>query len=147
MAEYTQANRPISVTTPLGKDVLLLVGFTGHEAISQLFSFQLDLLAENGTDIPFDQLLGQKLTITVALPPVGQKEDLKRYFSGICNRASQGEQDATFTAYRMEVVPKFWLLTRRAQSRIFQSMTVPDILEKMLKEVLTEKDDLDVRIH
>jgi type VI secretion system secreted protein VgrG len=56
----------------------------------------------------------------------------KRYFSGICNRISQGERDENFTRYRMEVVPQFWLLTKRAQSRIFQQMTVPDILKKVL---------------
>jgi type VI secretion system secreted protein VgrG len=32
----------------------------------------------------------------------------------------------------MEIVPQFWLLTRRAQSRIFQHLTVPDILKKVL---------------
>lgn len=30
---YTQMHRPMEVITPLGKDVLLLVGFSGHEAI------------------------------------------------------------------------------------------------------------------
>ena len=33
----------------------------------------------------------------------------------------------------MDVVPQFWLLTRRAQSRIFQQLTVPDILKKVLQ--------------
>src|SRR5258708_35401727 len=127
MAEYTQANRPIAVATPLGEDAFLLTGFTGHEAISQLFGFQLDLLAENDTEIPFDQLLGQSVTIALALP-----DGDERYFNGICNRISQGERDTDFTAYRMEVVPQLWLLTRRAQSRIFQQLSVPDILKKVL---------------
>src|SRR5262249_22253965 len=34
---YTQEGRFMSVTTPLGKDVLLLDGFSGKEGISQLF--------------------------------------------------------------------------------------------------------------
>jgi type VI secretion system secreted protein VgrG len=41
---YTQAKRHIAISTPLGKDVLLLRGFHGSEAISQLFHFNLDLL-------------------------------------------------------------------------------------------------------
>lgn len=130
MAQFTQENRPIAVTTPLGEDVLLLVGFTGQEAISRLFSFQLDLLAENETQVNFDGLLGQPITITQVLP-----DEQERYFSGICNRVSQGGQDDTFTAYRLEIVPKFWLLTRRAQSRIFQQKSVPDILKAVLKEL------------
>jgi type VI secretion system secreted protein VgrG len=39
MPTYTQTDRPLIVTTPLGKDVLLLTGFRGHEGISELFSF------------------------------------------------------------------------------------------------------------
>jgi type VI secretion system secreted protein VgrG len=33
----------------------------------------------------------------------------------------------------MEIVPQFWLLSRKAQSRIFQRMNVPDILKKVLE--------------
>jgi type VI secretion system secreted protein VgrG len=127
MPTYTQANRPMTVTTPLGKDALFLVGFSGNEAISQLFSFQLDLLAENGKNIPFDQVLGQKVTVSLLLP--GNK---KRFFSGFSSRFSQGVRDNTFTQYRLEMVPQFWFLTRRAQSRIFQRLSVPDILKKVL---------------
>ena len=35
MSKYTQAHRPFAITTPLGKDVLLLAGFRGQEAVSQ----------------------------------------------------------------------------------------------------------------
>ena len=118
----------MEVTTPLGKDKLLLVGFTGQEAVSRLFSFQLDLLAENETDIAFDKLLGQKITVRLDL-----LERDKRYFSGICNRVSQGERDDVFTCYRMEIVPELWKTTKKAQSRIFQQMSVPDILKKVLE--------------
>lgn len=125
---YTQTSRALSVSTPLGKDTLLLAGFTGQEALSQLFSFQLDLMAENKTEIAFDKLLGQKVTIHLALPA-----DKQRHFSGICNRISQGLRDETFTRYQCEIVPQFWLLTKRAQSRVFQHMAVPDILKKVLE--------------
>lgn len=125
---YTQTSRALSVSTPLGKDTLLLTGFTGQEALSQLFSFQLDLMAENKTDIVFDKLLGQKVTIHLALP-----DEKQRHLSGICSRASQGLRDETFTRYQLEIVPQFWLLTKRAQSRIFQHQSVPDILKKILE--------------
>jgi type VI secretion system secreted protein VgrG len=125
---YTQENRVMEVTTPLGKDVLLLVGFTGHEAVSRLFSFEIDLIAENDKDIAFDKLLGQKISIRVSFP-----KDQKRFFSGICNRFSQGEQDEIFTHYRLEMVPELWKLTKKAQSRIFQHKSVPDILKKVLE--------------
>src|SRR6185503_20666378 len=81
MPTYTQQHRLLEITTPLGPDVLLLKGFSGFEAISQLFHFQLDLLAKKEDDVPFDKLLGQKITVRLTLP--SEKE---RYFSGIINK-------------------------------------------------------------
>jgi type VI secretion system secreted protein VgrG len=130
MPTYTQANRPMAVATPLGEDVLLLVGFSGREAVSSLFDFQLDLLAENGTDVAFDKLLGERVTVRLQL-----NDDQNRFFNGICNRVSQGQRDHEFTYYRMEMVPELWFLTRRAQSRIFQHLSVPDILKKVLTKL------------
>ncbi|HQU43979.1 MAG TPA: type VI secretion system tip protein TssI/VgrG [Pirellulales bacterium] len=124
---YSQANRPMSVTTPLGKDKLLLVGLSGSEALSRLFSFHLDLAAENKTEVEFEKLLGQKTSVQLALP-----NGESRYFSGICSRFSQAGRDAVFTAYRLEMVPQFWLLTHKAQSRTFQQKSVPDILKAVL---------------
>jgi len=128
MTTYLQADRPFTVTTPLERDALLLIGFSGQESISKLFSFQLDLIAENRTKILFDKLLGQKITINLKLP-----NGKKRYFNGICSRLSQGQRDTEFTFYRMEIVPQLWLLTRKVQSRIFQHISVPDILKKVLE--------------
>jgi type VI secretion system secreted protein VgrG len=129
-ATYTQANRPMSVTTPLGPDKLLLVGFSGSEAISRPFNFQLELEADNKNqqEIAFDKLLGQKITVQLA-----QADNKPRYFSGICSRFSQGERSTVFTAYRLEIVPQFWLLTHISQSRTFQQLAVPDILKQVLK--------------
>jgi type VI secretion system secreted protein VgrG len=131
MAEYVQADRPIAVFTPLGEDVLLLVGFTVREGLSQLFTFGLDCLAENTRAIAFDRILGQPVTVRLELP-----DDRKRYFSGICSRMTEGSRGEVFTQYRLEVVPRLWLLTQRTQSRIFQQKNVPDIL----REVLTGLD-------
>src|SRR5205807_2866765 len=85
-------------------------------------------LAKNSQEVAFDKLLGQQITVQLGLP--GKQ---KRYINGICNRVSQGARDEEFTEYRVDIVPQFWLLTRRAQSRIFQHLSVPDILKKVLE--------------
>ena len=133
--EYKQANRPMSVSTPLGPDKLLLVGFEGTEQISGLFSFRLDLIAPNvgAKEIKFDQVLGQELTVKMLMQAAdGSTTPEYRYFSGICHRFQQGDRDTVFTSFQAEIVPKFWLTTRVAQSRIFQQLSVPDILKKVL---------------
>jgi type VI secretion system secreted protein VgrG len=124
---YLQAARAMTVTTPLGQDALLLIGLSGHEAISQPFRFELDLAAEDRTRVVFEEVLGRKVTISLALP--GEK---KRFLSGICASLTQGMRGVDHTTFRMEIVPYFWLLTQHTRSRIFQNKTVIDILRTVL---------------
>jgi len=131
MPEYTQRNRSLQVTTPLGDNVLLVIGFHGTEQISHLYSFELSLIAANSTTIDFSKLMGNEITLSVAIPGEGGATDW-RYISGICACFSQGNRNEEFTSYYAEVVPKVWLLTRRAQCRIFQQKSVPDILKEVL---------------
>ena len=133
MPTYSQADRPMAVTTPLGPDVLLLQQFSGSELLSRLFRFQLGLLAESSTDIAFDQILGQSVTVTLQMP-----DGSSRYINGIVNAFCQGARVSSsmgadfLTLYQAEIVPQLWLLTRKAQSRIFQQIAVPDILKQVL---------------
>jgi type VI secretion system secreted protein VgrG len=127
MPAYTQGDRELTISTPLGKDMLLITALRGSEAISELFSFHLELLAELSTKIQFEKVVGQKATVEMCLP-TGEK----RYFDGIIKRLSQGKRDKDFVHYRAELVPKLWLLTKEVRCRIFQQMTVPDMLNKVL---------------
>ena len=127
--EYQQGTRPMTVSTPLGADKLLLVGFEGTEQVSGIYSFRLDMIATNtnAKDVKFDQMLGQELAVKMLM-----HEGEERFFRGICRRFEQGDRDQNFTSFRAEIVPQFWLTTRNAQSRIFQQISVPDILKKVL---------------
>jgi type VI secretion system secreted protein VgrG len=124
--DFTQANSPMKLTTPLGPDALLLTGLTVREGISQQFLIQAEAVATNDQDVVFDKLLGQKASVELLMP--GKKS---RYFHGIIVRVSQGGRDETLTSYRVEMAPQAWLLTRRWQSRIFQQLSVPDVLKKV----------------
>ena len=111
MANYTQANRPIAIHTPLGGEILLLTGVQGKEAISQLFNYHVDLIAESTNEIQFDRIIGQTATVELTLP-----YQEKRYFNGLVKRFSQGGRDEDFVYYRAELVPKLWLLTKKFRS-------------------------------
>ena len=120
---FTQENRLIAIDTPLGENALLLQGLMGNEGISRLFRFNLELLSTNNS-ISFDDIVGQNVTISVTLA-----DQTLRYFNGFVSRFAQSGADARFTHYQMEVVPWLWFLTRNADCRIFQNMTIPDIIE------------------
>ncbi|MBK6404703.1 MAG: type VI secretion system tip protein VgrG [Holophagales bacterium] len=126
MGEYKHQDRKLRVNTPLGPDELILTGFWGTEAISTLFAYRLEMLAENKTKVAFDAILGQKVTVYLALA-----DGSETYLNGLCVKLAQGGRNDLFTEYEAALVPEVWLLTRKAQSRIFQRMTVPEILREV----------------
>ncbi|HKA17963.1 MAG TPA: type VI secretion system tip protein TssI/VgrG, partial [Blastocatellia bacterium] len=136
MGEYTQANRLIRVETVLGKDVLLLQGFRGQESVSRLFHFDLYMHSENRS-IQIESIVGKKATIVIVLPD--RKE---RYINGLISSFSQagstplesGTNPKIFAHYQATLVPSLWMLTRTTDCRIFQDITVPDILAKIFEE-------------
>lgn len=128
MATYTQSERPLELTTPLGKDVLLLTRIKGHETISRLFHFDLEMLASAKAEVKFEKILGQAVTIRIDLT-----NGDKRYFNGIVTKFSQaGRSDRGFGRFRAEVSPSLWTLTKKIRSRIFQHLSVPEILHQVL---------------
>lgn len=119
----------MAVSTPLGEDVLLLRAFHGREAISQLFSFELELLSENDS-ISFDSLVGQRVDIRILLA-----DGTPRFWNGFVSRFSQSGRDQNLCVYQATVVPWLWFLTRKADCRIFQKKKVPDIIQQIFTEL------------
>ncbi|MDO8334621.1 MAG: type VI secretion system tip protein VgrG [Nitrosomonas sp.] len=129
-ADFIQKNRFISITTPLGPDKLLLRSFNGTEAISKVFTFQLELLSEDH-NIDINNILGQKVTVTINLP---EAQTGQRYFNGYINRFKQLPGIGRFARYQAEMVPWLWFLTRTTDCKIFQKEAVPDIVEKIFRQ-------------
>jgi type VI secretion system secreted protein VgrG len=129
MAErYLEENRFLYIKSSLGPDELLLESFTGEEAISHLFSFQLELWSENAA-IKFEDILGQAISFGV----IGPDGCEPRHINGIVTSFAQLPGTFRLSRYRATVAPKIWVLTRAQNLRIFQDKPVPDILKKVLQ--------------
>jgi len=139
MPSVAQAHRRIAISTPLGKDQLLLRGFSGSEAVSQLFHFDLDLLSENDS-IKFQDVVGKSVTLRTY-----DAAGAERPWNGFISRFSQGAQDRRLTAYRAQMVPWLWFLTRTSDCRIFQNLKVPDIIQKIFKDL--KFSDFELRLY
>ena len=125
----TQANRHVEFTSPLGKDVLLFHHMTAIEELGRLFQFKLNLLSEE-PKIKFKDILGQNVTIRLNLP-----DNQIRYFNGFVSHFRQKETTVDgLSVYSATVHPWLWFLTRTTNCRIFQEMTVPDIIKKVFKD-------------
>jgi type VI secretion system secreted protein VgrG len=130
MDQYTQDRSLIAVTTPLGKDVLLLTAFEGEEALSRPFSYRLEMLSAN-PNIAAKDIVGKSVTWMVR-----RTNREPRYFNGIvCRFAAGGTQIRGLRYYRAEVVPWLWFLGRTADCRIFQEKAAPNIIEQIFKDL------------
>jgi type VI secretion system secreted protein VgrG len=121
-------DRVMDIATPLGEGVLLFHGMRGHEELGRISEYHLDLLSDNG-EVDVDAILGKNVTIKLALP-----DDSTRYFNGFVTRFSQGQLHGRYYHYSATVHPWLWFLTRTADCRIFQEMTVPDIIKKVFAD-------------
>lgn len=125
----TQKDRQLAVHTPLGEDVLLLSSFTGHECISRLFCYSLEMLSEDHA-IAARDIVGKNVTFSVR-----RADGEPRYFNGFVSRFSAGDGETGLRRYTAEVVPWLWFLTQTADCRIFQNRTVPQIIERIFQDL------------
>ena len=87
MPDISQEQRLLSVSSPLGEDMLLLFGFNGIEAVSQPFRFELQLGSQQATIAPGD-LVGKPVSWRV-----GKADQEPRFFHGVVNRLYAGGMD------------------------------------------------------
>jgi len=120
---------PFSLTTPLPAADLRFESMSHSSGLSVLEEMQLNLLSEK-PDINPDKLLGHTVDLTVLLRDAGAK----RHFCGFVTRFSIGRHQGKFFGYQAVVRPWLWFLTRTSDCRIFQEMTVPDIVKKVFED-------------
>lgn len=128
MAERT-ANQARYFFEPseLSADVLQVADFKGHEKMSQLFQFELNLVSED-PEIPFADVIDKPATLVM------MRGDEPYYVHGLVADFQQGGYTSDWCAYTATLVPRLWRLSLTHQSRVFQSMTVEDIVREVLSE-------------
>ena len=120
--------RVMEIDTPLGQDVLLFHKMTAREELGRLSEFQIDLLSDRG-DMKLDDILAKNVTVKLELP-----ENKVRFFNGYETRFSQTGIHGRYHLYHATVRPWLWFLTRTSDCRIFQNMTVPDIIQQVFDD-------------
>ncbi len=127
--DIKQAGRWLTVTTPLGEDKMILVSMDGQETMSRLFTYRLEMISPDSNVSP-DDILGKNVTFTVQ-----QADADPRVFNGICSRFYAGSmRTREYRTYHAEITCWLWFLTRTADCRIFQEMSVVDIIEEIFGE-------------
>jgi len=109
-------------------DALDVRNFAVQERLSSLFQVSLVAVSDNPS-IDFDAVVGQPARFTLH---GGLHE---RFWTGLCNHFEQVRVEPSgLSTYQISIVPTLWLLTQRKNHRMFQQMSEPDIVLKVLKE-------------
>jgi type VI secretion system secreted protein VgrG len=121
-------------TSAFDADALQVVDFVGQDDISQIFRFDLNLVSKEA-DIDFTDVINKPATLTM----MRGEEPTKIH--GLIADFQQGGRTADWVAYRATLVPRLWLLALNYQSRVFQNMTVEEIITQILKDAGFASDD------
>lgn len=123
-------SRAMELDTPLGPDTLLFRSLHGDEELGHLFEYRIEALSLKNTITP-EELLGKSITVKLQLPTEGGSN---RYFNGYVTNFGLDGVSGRYYVYSMVVRPWFWILSRRVNCRIFQNLSVPDIVKKIFGE-------------
>ena len=119
---------------------------TGREGLGRPFHYEIDIATDNGT---IDVVTILDTFMTVCCKTYDQHT---RYFHGqIASFSYLGAIDLAGGQnrhrYRAVLRPKLWSLTRRADCRIFQNLTAPQIIQKVLDDDGLAGDDFKLSLH
>lgn len=124
ISRFTQDSRFLKLTTPLGASRLLAESVRAEEGLSQGFALHIAALSTDAA-IPLKSLIGQPLLLELLTAGNGGP----RPFHGHVTKAELSGANGGFARYRLVAEPWTAFLAHTRDSRIFQDMTVLDILD------------------
>ena len=117
-----------------GLDVL---AFEGHEALSKPFSYRIEFTSGDHA-ISKEMMLMKAASLTLQAP-VDQGYGIRvqqavRVIQGVVSGFERLSTSKDETHYALTLAPRLALLSRSHQNAIYQDMSVPQIVEKILRE-------------
>ncbi|MEN9659706.1 MAG: hypothetical protein RL571_3171 [Pseudomonadota bacterium] len=128
---FSQEQRLISLQLGDGAawgQQLLPQRVTGSEGICQAYRYQIDCLSPDGA-LELKSLLGLPIVLSIAN---ANGEAIER--CGVVSQAQLLGSDGGFAKYSLTVEPPFALLRYRRTSRVFQDLSIPDLIKQVLAE-------------
>jgi type VI secretion system secreted protein VgrG len=119
-------------------DLLSVRRLTIREGISSLFEV-LVVARTPEHSVNLEAIVGREASLRAVSGYVNAANGGLRSWTGICNYAEQIQGinnggDNQLSTYQFRISPTLWLLTQRQNSRIFQHLSIPDIVDKLLAD-------------
>ncbi len=129
----------LQLTLASGQTDLHVRQFAVRESVSNTFTIDIMFRTSNHS-LDFEGIVGQSATFKVNAGYAYVKEGGQRSWNGIVAHAEQleayqeGGSGDGHSTYTLQIVPKLWLLNHRRGNRIYQQLSIPDIVTKLLSE-------------
>jgi len=127
-ADIRQSQRTASFNTPSGQDEFSLLKFEASEALSELFTYNIEA-ASKTENADLQKIMSEKCSVKMTL-----KNKNERTFNGTLVDAQWLGRDNDLHIYRFTLRPWLWLLSQRADCRIFKNKTAIDIIKEIFKK-------------
>lgn len=124
----TQDTRLLRLTTPEGSAQLLVECVRGEEAIGKPFVFDISTLSTDA-DIPLKSLIGQPALLQLV---TAAGAGALRPFHGHLTQVELSASNGGLARYALRLQPWTAFLAHNRDSRVFQDMSVCDILDAVL---------------
>ncbi|MBK6293440.1 MAG: hypothetical protein IPF55_03130 [Rhodoferax sp.] len=112
-------------------DDLLFWRVIGHEVLSQPAVYELTVLSRSER-LDAKDVLGKSFDVVISFDDDGNNPH-QRHCQGFATRLLRLNQVGRYFEYRITLRSWFWLLTRRTNSRIFQEISVPDVMNSVFR--------------
>ncbi|MDR3073122.1 MAG: type VI secretion system tip protein VgrG, partial [Deltaproteobacteria bacterium] len=110
--------------------------FRGREALHEPYRFTVDLV-HRSPDLDIRSLLGKPACLAIT-----DRSGERRWVHGLVQAMDQLETAHSFTRYRCVLVPRLWFLGLAVNNRIFQNLSVVEILGQILRDQGFTDDDM-----
>ena len=120
------------IQTPLGADKLTFTHLIGRDEMSRCFSYTVGFVSSD-PDVDPTKMLGGPVSIE------GESGDPKRWFSGLVSEFRLTKIEDRLAYYEAVVRPWLWFLGNTTDCRIFQNMSVIEIVEKIFSKYAPAK--------
>jgi type VI secretion system secreted protein VgrG len=130
MGIFGSVDRQAEVIGPHAGD-LHLRKVTVSEKLGQVTEIELEVLSLDH-ELRFEDFLSQDMAVRLQLPFHG-----RRYFHGFVTKFTYDSavriEDEDYTLYLVSLRPWLWFLTKPKDCRIFQDMSVPEIVKEVFR--------------
>jgi type VI secretion system secreted protein VgrG len=128
------------VSHAVAEDTFAVVRFTGAEAISQPYRFEITLAAQE-PEIDLAAMLQNTARLIIH-----RHDQDERIFHGILAEFHQLEESGAYNLYKAVLVPRLWNAGLYHQNQLFLDKSVPDIIEEILRQTRLTSQDYELRL-